>query len=562
MDPQQLLSSITSRYQGEACWQRLLCVAAASSSSSNNNNSNPSLSIPAYRLLAQLLKQQHNTLLYKQVFSDKPDYWDAQWVTTTETTNRQQRDLLTSKLNHAQTHLNKDTIREAYLSLAEFYANIGEWNDAFHTLLRAKDYCMSRPQTIHVSLELLQAGLHLKHYSSVREYVNKLSHTVLGGRNNNNNNAATATATSIEPEQQQRILNQIAVASGLCFLQTLEFSKAAEQFQKVAMNNNNNSNNNSMLQWPTVLAAEEVAMYAAILALAVSPRPGMIALAEHVDALEMVPLLKECLLLFASRANYRQCWNILETSIFPILQQDVYMAPHVNVLKRLIQEKAILFYWKPLCRVPLATMAEELGSSLILACTADADASDNNNNNTTSTTTDHNHSLVAALTTIMVQLIRAGNKVSSDTRIHLQSQTLERQDVFPAIITVEKQRIEETQTKLSTVCERVLNDSYSMMIRMACLEHNLIVGGSGGGGGGTAMHTTATVSGAAGNKRANNTASNDGMALGAAAEAALSSDDDDDDNDDHLDDDDEYGIEEDRVMMMDIADDMNPEDLY
>lgn len=483
-----LETTIVSRYSGEALVQRLLWVTKLS----------PPQASQAYQLLETHMKQTNNVHRYKEVFGSSVNtntnntsqvvVYDPQWVHGTELTNRTARDVLTSRLQAAQSHLNKEAIRAAYLAISEHHALTGNLTDAFHASHRAKDYCTSHQQTAAVSMQIIELSLHLKNYAQVKEYVTKVEHTL--------SNEAVAAA----------IQHKVWTAAGLERLAAGDFVTAALKFGQAAKHTST-----ATAAWNTVLAPEEVSLYAAFLSLAVQQRDQMVALAEHPDALELVPAARDCLLQFGRRAAYQTCWKILqdEPSLFAALQQDMYMAPHLQQLQQMIRERCVLQYWNAFQRVELSVMASDLMGIV-------------ENDET--------------LLTLLVDLIRRG-KILPDTRIDLRTRTVVRDNVHA---TGDALRLQQTESKLRQVTRKVLDDTYSSLVRLACLEHDLtVVDASQGGGKRRAMRGGGTES------PYMDVRSFEG---GEPAGALLMGDSSDDDDDDEA--------------MVDVDEAMNPEDLY
>lgn len=412
-----LETTIVQRYTGEARIQRLLWVVKKS----------PELAATAYTLLETCLKESNNVQRYKEVFGGNSSNtgpvsvsvveYNATWVHETETANRQARDALQSRLQTAQSHLNKDLLRSAYTALAEHDAATGNLAEAFHSCHRAKDYCTSVQQTCAVSLFIIELSLQLKNYASVKEYVTKLEHTV-------NNESAHAAA----------IQNKVWTASGLERLAAGDFAAACNKFSAAARN--------GFAVWPSVLSAEDATLYASFLSLAVQSREQMVALAEHPDALELVPCMGNCLQQFGRRAAYQTCWKVLDDEIFSLLKMDYHMALHLGALQQAIREKCILQYWAAYQRVELSTMTMDLSG--VVTCES-------------------------TLLALLVDLIRRG-KIKSDTRIDMQGRIMIRDER-----TSDADRMQQSSSKLRKVTRQVLDDSYSSMIRLACLEHDLVV---------------------------------------------------------------------------------------
>jgi hypothetical protein len=214
----------------------------------------------------------------------------------------------------------------------------------------------------------------------------------------------------------------------------------------------------------TVLAPEEISLYAAILAMGCSTQADMVALAEHPEALELVPRLKEALILFGQRCDYRGAWTVLEDSAFRLLEYDLFMAPHLATLQTLIREKAVASLWKAYERIELSVMANELGPGIV--------------------------SSVGSLRTLLVKLIRDGKMPNS--RIDLSTNTIHRD---PAL-----SRKDELSARLERVTKSTLDDTYSTLTRLSCLEYDFVVQSGRGesflrgrhGGGGSERHRGGT----------------------------------------------------------------------
>lgn len=408
-----LETSVISRYQGEARLQRLLWVATEASSEVRH------AALPLAREYAQSLgnirRFQETCHLLKQN--------DDAWVNHRMSQNRQDREVLMQRLSVAQAHLNKEAIRVAYLALAEHDTQTGELPEALHSAVRAKDYCTNRSHTAVVSLHILQIALYQQNYKTVQDYTNKMQHIL----------------NQVDTSVKYKVL----IATGLERLAAHEYSSAADKFVEAlyCATEHNSVEGNENLSWNDVLAPEDVALFGAFLSLATnnSCRESLIQLAEHPEALELVPIVREVLLQFARRANYKTTWNLLEEHLFPILRLDLYLGLHFEALKQHIREKCLLQYWKSYDRVELASLAEHMGPGLVPP---------------------------EQCMDLCVSLIQK-RCFPMDTRINMKDGILVRVPVESVM--------EKTQRRLHQTTERALDDTYAMMVRMACMEHDLSV---------------------------------------------------------------------------------------
>jgi hypothetical protein len=558
----EYLDSVARRYQSEALVQRLQYA---------RHGTDSQVAARTYQLLLEHARQQGNTRRYLDLkqqqqqptmdpnnYSDNDNNPDDAWMSSADARNRHDLGVLQSRLTSAQAHLSKDAIRNAYLSLAEFYeSRLGQLAEAASMLQQAKDYCTQRSHTHVVLLATLQVALSMRHLTMIRDCLQKLQYHA--GRTTTTSTAATANSSTtggtrgsseresppasdapnsktVSHPTHDEIAGKVAMASGLLALMTYDYSAAHHHFVQASRQ--------ATSSWPQVLCLEEVLLYAHVLTLVFGSPSDMLPLAQQVDdgeaAWAMTPTtrhVQECFLDFSSRHDHGTCWRTFQRHVVPNLQVDVYLGPHLLELQRRFRERSILYCWRPLCRVQLDTMVDELGASLVLLGGEDDDTT------TTATAAGTTHHTAAAaqntLQQLLVDLIRSGKMV--DTRMNLLDGTLDRQVVADTLV-------QATRAKLAATSDQVIQDSYSMVVRLACLEQKLVIGA----GGGSSNRYAST------NKRANRAANlqADPIIMNSSDDEEGKYQEDDDDDDDHSDE----GLD---VPMVDVdADDMNPEDLY
>ena len=439
--------------------------------------------------------------------------YDNEWVQNTEAANKNVRQTLQGRLSAAQSHLHKEAIRTAYIALAQQDAKTGELRDALGLLLRATDYCTTRTQTAHISLQILELALNLQNFLQVREYVTKVEHTLgatttsaspttaaaaAGGGGSSGSSSSSANAAQLVVAE---VATKLKIASGLERLAQGEYAKAAQIFTALIT-----STPSTSWEWPTVSCPEDLCTYAGLLSLATQDRTCIVQLAEHPEALELVPAMREILKEFG-RANYYQVCRATigdgtNCSILPF--PDLYLSGgnHWATLTKLIQEKCLMEYLKPYESVQLDTMAQ--------------------------------HFPFDDLQDILVDLI--GRGLIPGARLDCQSNILHKNSGVGSSSSSSSvlQPTSSIQSSLAKLERRVLDDSYALLIRLACLEHDLCV-----------VDTHPRGTGRRG-----------GGAAGAAGVAVRYDDDDDDDLGRSSSD------EEGDAPMLDISEQPNPEDLY
>lgn len=341
--------------------------------------------------------------------------YDNGWVETTEASNKNARHVLQGRLSAAQSHLHKEAIRSAYIALAQHDAKTGESRDAMGYLLRATDYCTTRSQTAHISLLILELALHLENYPQVREYVTKVEHTL--------GNAATNTPTSTTGVEQ--VATKLKIASGLQQLAQGDYKSAARSLSTLITTTSPSSG----WDWSAVSSPEDLCLYASLLSLATQDRATIMQLAEHPEALELVPAMREVLRQFG-RANYKGCCESLfeaaNNTLLPF--PDFYLSKHWAALTKRIREKCLIEYLKPYECVQLDTMAQQFP--------------------------------FPDLEDMLVDLIGKG---LVPARLDCQRGILQK---VPS---------ERKPPNLKHLERRVLDDTYALLVRLACLENDLCV---------------------------------------------------------------------------------------
>jgi COP9 signalosome complex subunit 1 len=332
---------------------------------------------------------------------------DQEWVVATEASNRNARHVLQGRLSTAQSHLHKEAIRTAYIALAQHDLKTGELRDALSSLLRATDYCTTRSQTAPISLMILELSFGLEEYGHVREYVTKVEHTL--GAANSTTTASNTTPTAASPSPTAS-LQDVSIKPNLTTSTTSSSAKMA---------------------WSGVTCAEDIALYASLLSLATQDRSSILELAEHPEALELVPAMKDLLSQW-SRANYATCLQAFSDSdvgkFVPV--GDLYLSgPRWKALSQKIREKCLMEYLRPYQCVRLDSMSQLFPSI---------------------------HNLQDTLVDLM------GRGLIPNAKMDARANVLYKTEPKPSV-------------ELAAMEQRVLDDTHAMLIRLGCLEYDLSV---------------------------------------------------------------------------------------
>jgi hypothetical protein len=274
--------------------------------------------------------------------------------------------------------------------------------------------------------------------------------------------------------------------------------------------------------------------------------------------------LMEILSCFYHRAEYRRAWELLEAHVWPLLENDIYFGhvvsdmdavkrvgnmhagkavTHLAVVQEAIRQKAMGLYWTAYHNCPLSSMAAALGPGI-----AGPDGG------------------APYLRDTILGLLANRRRPATDpadrylfpmdTRFDATTNTLVR-----TVLTASDEQdacLRATHRHFDETSMRVLNDTYSLVIRLACMETNLMVTGdkpfrmaaptlqrTTQGGARSSSHVDHNVAPVEANPPPDYYYDEDEIG-----------DDDDDDEDDDL-----Y-LDDDRVMGDAHLNEMNPEDMY
>ncbi|KAL7569659.1 hypothetical protein ACA910_008313 [Epithemia clementina (nom. ined.)] len=586
---------------GPSSQQQHMAAAAAAAASTNNPQSlslstaaAPEVSIPAMdpMIISNATTADSSTAAGETTAtSSLMTTWtgmeyDVSWVEEQEEMARQSREVLEHRLQVAQSQLHKESIRTAYLALSQAQSGhhstnhyggnnnnnngVGDLMQSFHALLRAKDYCTNRSQTTAVCLQIVSTALALGNTVAAAEYIHKLEHTLRSNNstNNNNNNASAAAASASSNSSTELDFILVQTASALERILCGDFRRALQALKVVVQHDEMETAfaaaTSPERQLPYWVAPHDVALYAAFLCLCYGTTAEMTALADHVSALEWVPQLRQCLVHF-TQAQYQACWNCVAgggggggshdenntnssnnnswNSSLPLaLAVDPFLGPFVPQLLAGMRRKVLQHYWRPYSRVPLTTMAHDLGSSLVPSLDAlrqewmhmilQEQQQEQQSHPYSNSKSDSND----AATSNGGASIAAGDQdwyyqqqALANTRLNLVTDTLHRDLDDPEMIQSKLRALQ-----LSQVTQQMLDDSYAMVIRLACQESDIsVLNAAAGYGGGRDGPEYWRAGGGGGGGRRGRGGGRSGGAMGDPHR--MDEDDEDDDyGEDHL----------------------------
>jgi COP9 signalosome complex subunit 1 len=200
-----------------------------------------------------------------------------------------------------------------------------------------RDYCVNGVQHWNVCLLLVEMSIDLREWGNARETISRAEHTVLGD--------------SGDPLFPQKL----RAASALVHLAEGRYHEAAKVFCSVSLDLTN--------QFNTVLSAEDISLYGALLGLATLDRENLHAMVidgPFKARLEFVPSIRDALRHY-SLAEYGQCISILQNAVRRDVLLDIHLHPHVSTLLDMIRDRCIVQYFKPYSSASLEKMGRVFG---------------------------------------------------------------------------------------------------------------------------------------------------------------------------------------------------------
>ncbi|DBA04055.1 TPA: hypothetical protein N0F65_009402 [Lagenidium giganteum] len=331
------VEAYAARHSGRARIERLMFIAKKCGHLRND----------AYKVLLRDLKSGLNMTLYAEIAEAASETMpelavvDQPHVENIKRSAAQQHERLEQELNSYKSSMIKESIRMGHNDLGEFYYQIGDLASALKSFAQARDYCTTDKHIVEMCLNVIKVcewqglrnvGVHMRNFAHVTSYLAKLEQV------------ATAQNDSI-------LKSKIAAAFGLVSLHERRYHVAALKFIDCQADIGSSFNE--------VLAAEEIALYGGICALASFDRAELkekvIDNPSFKAFLELVPWLRELISDFFS-SKYAACLKTLARMKAELLL-DVYLSDHVEALCTEIRHRAIIQYFYPYLSVDLNQMA-------------------------------------------------------------------------------------------------------------------------------------------------------------------------------------------------------------
>jgi len=324
------LGAIASRYEGLAKFKRLEHIALHCSNYQTQ----------AFQSLLRALKHSSNTSMYEEIARRTgqnlgEDYeFDKNWFETTEKRMQQRSERAEIELNQAKSRVVKESIRMGHMEVGNLLMERGLVQEALKSYFRSRDF-FSTPQhntdmCMAVAIASVNAGL----LRQAVTYANKIE-------------------TGLEDPVMR---SKIRIIVGLNALLENQFRIAAKNFLEVDVSAN----------FSSVLAAEEVAIYGCMCALATLPRGDLrrqlLESKSFKPLLDLVPEFKSLASSFCN-SEYGACLSQLQ-QLKPLLLVDIHMNKSAETLCTTISDLILIQYFTPYNSIDLRRMAEAFSTDI------------------------------------------------------------------------------------------------------------------------------------------------------------------------------------------------------
>lgn len=316
---------------------------------------------------------------------------DITWIDNKTKQAALRYERLDSDLKNFRTNSMKENIRRGQDDLGDHYLDCGEIENALNAYSKSRDFILTQRSQVNQCLNMIRASLLLKHWTTV-------SNNVIRAESNNTDNTVN-----------QAVTTKLHCAAGLFELNSRKYKKAAKHFLNTNFNHFSQSNtpsisnnvrggcpaagpssnsnqsgagNNSFAgafmsghndreisnagsQWD-ILAPINIAVYGSLCALATYNRSELsgqlMNSASFKQFSELEPQLRDAVARFYE-SKYAACLTTLQ-EMKNILLLDMYLAPHVERLYKMIRSKALIQYFEPYSAADMHTMAEAFNTTV------------------------------------------------------------------------------------------------------------------------------------------------------------------------------------------------------
>lgn len=388
----------------------------------------------------------------------KFDY-DTHYIHQAESNSSTTLQTLEANLSTAQSRLSKDSIRNSFLAIGKFYHNRGMSSEALRYFQRAKEYCVGsmttasnigsnssssrntmtfHHQTNDIVLSIIECALDASSSTNNKMIVNLCAEQMNYQQNDSKTTTANNSqgAPSNSDNDNHHYNSKLKCARGIVYLNEGRYNLAATTFLSI-------KHVSFVNQFNSILSAEDIALYGGLLGLITLDRnkiESMIEIEAWRERLELHPRLNEAIKCYM-KAEYGQCLQLLQ-SMKHVMAMDLFLQSHADKLLMLMREKCIIQFFQPYSSLSLIKMKDLFGFD----------------------TVDDVEDLVASL---------IESKRIVGAKIDGVNKTLTRMSVHG----LEQRRRKIMMRKVGLMGDRLIDEVEGMILRMSCLENEIVVVG-------------------------------------------------------------------------------------
>ncbi|CDS09852.1 hypothetical protein LRAMOSA02529 [Lichtheimia ramosa] len=265
---------------------------------------------------------------------------DQAWLATTQRENEEILDSLDAELKGYKNNMIKEKIRDCMTRQGDCYYQAGDFANAIKCYIRTRDHSTTSAHTLETCFNVIKASVSQGNFTHVSSYANRVE-------------AVSAT------QKKELVQSKLEACRALVSLYHKEkYSWVADALTKVSFEMGNSLND--------IISANDIAVYGGLCALASYDRQELktkvLSNSSFKSYLELEPQIREMIDAFY-HAKYSVCLELLESYRNDYLL-DMYLAPHVPALFKLIRERALVQYCVPYGKVDLQRMATAFQTSV------------------------------------------------------------------------------------------------------------------------------------------------------------------------------------------------------
>lgn len=282
---------------------------------------------------------------------------DKNWIENQKNLAQETLDKLEIDLKNYKANSITESIRRGYDDLGLQHLQCGDLNMALKSFTRSREYCLGDSNLFNICFNVIKLNIYLQNWPIVNSFIQK---AMISNKSENLyiSEETQKNEKSKSKKEKNEDSTKINCLAGLHELATRKYNTAADNLVRVKMDDTH--------QLTDILSANNVAIYGGLCALASYNREELrrkvLQCADFKLFLELEPQLREAIIRFME-SKYPDCLKLLD-ELKDAFMLDIYLAPHVKPLYKLIRSRAMIQYFTPYISTNLHLMASAFNTTV------------------------------------------------------------------------------------------------------------------------------------------------------------------------------------------------------